>query len=108
LELPPAWRIHDIFHASLLSPYKETPEHGPNFSQPPPDIVDGEAEQEVERILGNRQTSRGQHLQYLVKWKGFPESDNEWVPLEHMHASEAIQEYHHHTKTIKPRAHNKE
>jgi hypothetical protein len=30
--LPAAWGIHDVFHASLLSPYHETTAHGPNFS----------------------------------------------------------------------------
>jgi hypothetical protein len=34
LELPASWRIHDVFHASLLSPYQETTAHGPNFSRP--------------------------------------------------------------------------
>jgi hypothetical protein len=32
LRLSMAWRIHDIFHASLLSPYREMTAHGPNFS----------------------------------------------------------------------------
>ena len=32
LQLPPSWNIHPMFHASLLSPYCETPLHGPNFS----------------------------------------------------------------------------
>jgi hypothetical protein len=27
LELPPAWKIFNTFHAALLSPYKETEEH---------------------------------------------------------------------------------
>jgi hypothetical protein len=31
LELPASWTIHDVFHASLLLPYRETPAHGPNF-----------------------------------------------------------------------------
>ena len=30
--LPPTWKIHDVFHATLLSPYRETNTHGPNFS----------------------------------------------------------------------------
>ena len=39
LKLPPQWRIHPVFHASLLMPYKETPIHGANFPEPPPDLV---------------------------------------------------------------------
>jgi hypothetical protein len=44
LQLPPSWSIHPVFHASLLSPYSETPSHGPNFSQPPPDLINDEEE----------------------------------------------------------------
>ena len=29
--IPPQWKIHPVFHASLLTTYKETLEHGPNF-----------------------------------------------------------------------------
>jgi hypothetical protein len=48
LQLPPSWNIHPVFHASLLSPYSETPLHGPNFSQPPPDLIGNEEEYKVE------------------------------------------------------------
>jgi hypothetical protein len=50
LQLPLIWIIHDIFHTSLLSPYSETLSHGPNFSQPPPDLIGGGEEYEVESI----------------------------------------------------------
>jgi hypothetical protein len=50
LNLPLMWGIHDIFHASLLSPYHETTQHGPNFSWPPLDLIEGEAEYEVKAI----------------------------------------------------------
>ena len=53
LKLPPTWKIHNVFHASLLSSYKETPTHGPNFPSPPPDLVNSEEEYEVERILAH-------------------------------------------------------
>jgi hypothetical protein len=54
LTLPKTWKIHNVFHASLLTPYKETPEHGPNFLEPPPEIIDDTPEWEVETILKHR------------------------------------------------------
>jgi hypothetical protein len=33
-QLPHSWGIHNVFHASLLSPYHETTAHGPNFARP--------------------------------------------------------------------------
>ena len=54
LELPLQWKIHPVFHASLLTPYIETSAHGPNYTRPPPDLVEGEVEWEVEAILAHR------------------------------------------------------
>ena len=51
LSLPAHWKIHNVFHASLLTPYCKTDQHGPNFLEPLPDIIEGEPEWEVERIL---------------------------------------------------------
>jgi hypothetical protein len=51
LTLPSQWRIHPVFHAALLSPYKENKTHGPNFIAPPPDIIDGKEEQKIEVII---------------------------------------------------------
>jgi len=41
LELPSGWKIHNVFHASLLTPYNETTKHGLNFLEPLPDLIDG-------------------------------------------------------------------
>ena len=54
LELPSQWKVHPVFHASLLTPYVETAAHGPNYTRPLPDLVEGEAEWEVEAILAHR------------------------------------------------------
>ena len=94
LQLPAAWTIHDVFHASLLTPYQETDQHGDNFTRPPPDLVQGEEEFEVESIRGHRSYGRAGELQYLVKWKGYPEADNSWEPAEQVFAPELIRQYH--------------
>ena len=93
MALPPQWKIHDVFHADLLTPYHETELHGPNFTRPPPDLIDGEEEYEVEEILQSRRFGRGRKVQYLVKWKGYPESENQWVDWNDVHADEVIVEF---------------
>ena len=94
LQLPPTWTIHDIFHASLLTPYHETIEHGPNYNRPPPKMVDGEEEFEVEAVMGHRFFGRGRKLQYLIKWKGYPVTNNTWESQEQVFAPRLIQGYH--------------
>ena len=54
LNLPMHLKIHDIFHADLLTPYKEMEQYGPAFLPLPPDLIDGEEEQEIESILDVR------------------------------------------------------
>jgi hypothetical protein len=82
-----------MFHVDLLTPYIETDFHGPNYTRPPPDLIDGEEEYEVEKILKSRCYGRGRKVQYLVKWKGYANSDNEWVNWDDMHADEALAEF---------------
>ncbi len=93
LKLPTQWSIHDVFHIDLLTPYRETNLHGSNYSRPAPDLVDNREEYEVEKILDSQQFSRGRKKQYLIKWKGYPDSDNEWVDKRDVHAPEAIREF---------------
>src|SRR4030088_994207 len=52
------WKIHDVFHASLLMPYKENEVHGPNYERPPPEIINDEPEWEVERIIRHKGTKK--------------------------------------------------
>lgn len=77
LEIPAGWGIHPVFHASLLRPYKETDAHGPNFERPPPELDEqGEKIYEVEEILHARKRGRG--IQFMIRWKGYP--DRTWEP----------------------------
>jgi len=94
LALPLSWGIHNTFHASLLLPYRETTTHGPNFERPPPDLIEDAEEYEVEAIVNHRRYGRQHHLQYLIKWKGYPSSDNTWEPEENVHAEDLVKEYH--------------
>jgi hypothetical protein len=93
LEIPQQWKIHNVFHANLLMPYKEMELHGPNFTRPPPDLINGEPEYEVEKILDAQPRGQGRKMHFLVKWKGYPMSDNSWEPKENLHADELITEF---------------
>ena len=53
LKLPKSWRIHDVFHATLLRSYKENEIYGENFTKPPPELLEGEEVYEVETILNH-------------------------------------------------------
>ena len=96
LILPATWQIHPVFHASLLSPYVETDAHGLNYSRPPPDLIGGEEFYEVEQIRDHQHHGRSRTLQYLIKWKGSPESDNTWEPADQVLAPDLLREYHKH------------
>jgi len=92
--LPASWRIHDVFYVSLLSPYHEMTTHSPNFMRPPPDLIGGEEEYEVKAILNHRCHGRSRTLQYLIKWKGYPHSDNTWEPADQVYAPNLTKSYH--------------
>jgi Chromo (CHRromatin Organisation MOdifier) domain len=93
VELPQQWKIHNVFHASLLTPYKETEEHGNNYTQPPPELVKGEEEYEVEQVLNSRRTGRTKKLQYLLQWKGYSRAHDSWQDATEVHAPELVAEY---------------
>jgi hypothetical protein len=77
LELPPHMKIHLVFHNSLLKPYHETKEHGLNHEKPTPKIVNGkEGHYEIEAILMAQPMCNKKSTQYLIKWKGYPASEN--------------------------------
>ena len=82
-----------MFHIDLLTPYRETAMHGPNYQRPSPELVNGEEEYVVEKILDSRLFGRGRQLQYLVKWEGYPDSDNQWVDKDDIFADEKVWEF---------------
>ena len=82
-----------MFHANLITAHKETELHGPNFTWPPPDLIDGEEEYKVEKIIDSKHKGKGRKLHYLIKRKGYPASDNSWEPAKNLKAEELIREY---------------
>jgi hypothetical protein len=103
LELPKRWRVHDVFHTTLLEPYRSSVKD----LRPPPLAatergfvdkfgtthevgydVDGNQvleDFEVEEIMGSQYSIDEDKVLYLVKWSGYPDV-SEWTeePLNHL------------------------
>jgi len=86
LELPVHWKVHDVFTADRLTPVQSGSNHFVRRREemaPPPVVVEGQEEREVERILRTRfrqlgGKAGGQVQEWLTKWKGLPHSHSQW------------------------------
>ena len=91
LELPKRWRVHNVFHTSLLEPYRASAKglHPPPIAVTDRSYVDrfgmehevgydvdGQQVLEdfkVEEIMGSENSTVRKKVLYLIKWKGYPE-----------------------------------
>jgi hypothetical protein len=89
LRLPAGTRAHDVFHSSMLKPYRS----GRGTPVPEPVIIDGEPEYVVERIISCRK--KRNKVEYLVKWMDCPLSESTWEPEGNMtNCSELVRKFH--------------
>ncbi|GAA5959299.1 hypothetical protein JCM10213_008100 [Rhodosporidiobolus nylandii] len=94
LSLPPNDKSHPVFHISKLKRYTANdPSSFPSREPPRPDPIDVDGEQEwtVEAIVDEK--GRGRALHYLVKWAGYPDSDNSWEPPANVKDTAALGEW---------------
>ena len=83
LSLPTAYKIHNVFHVSLLEPWKGRKGEEPALPMP---LAVEEDEWEVEKIVDSK-LQAGQRW-YLVAWAGWPEEYTSWEPEEHCRGAE--------------------
>jgi transposase InsO family protein len=72
--------------APMASPDPRTPDEEGSEDATPDDGI-----YEVEAILGKRR--RAGRAEYLVKWRGYPDSDNSWVPRDQFAIDNIVREY---------------
>ena len=95
LKLPIRYKsIHNVFHVSLLEPYRRR--SGEEPEEIAPDIIDSKEQWEVEKILDYKVDRRGgkEKHKYLVRWAGFTSADDQWVAEGDFALRELIDEYH--------------
>ena len=118
LKLPVTLMVHPVFNVSRLKPFVDGSHQFPERRQedrPAPELVDDGAEvYEVEKILDSRTNlfAGRRRTEFLVKWRGYPDSDNTWEPESHLlGAHDAVQDFlttnfvhpaHHHVPSLPP------
>ena len=92
--LPRSMRIHPIVNISHVKPYRARLPGQPVTAPGPSNVTeDCDEEYEVERIVDSHY--KGKHLEYLVHWKGWSDSDRTWEPVSNLgNATDAVQEFH--------------
>src|ERR1700676_446252 len=99
LDLPDDWisrkRIHPVFHVSLLKKYNSN--ESDSSTEEKQDIVemdDAEDSREyvVNKIISQRIT-KDKQVEYLVTWKGYPESEATWETTENVKDVKALDDF---------------
>ncbi|KAK3507869.1 hypothetical protein QTP70_002196 [Hemibagrus guttatus] len=96
LQLPPEYKIHPVFHVSLLKPHHPSvfPSTEPGEAEEPPLplITDEGSAYLVRDILDSRR--RGGRLEYLVDWEGYGPEERSWVPRNDVLDPTLLEDFH--------------
>ncbi|PKI57068.1 hypothetical protein CRG98_022572 [Punica granatum] len=86
VELPKKLKLHPIFHVSMLKPFQDDKEDPSRAeSSRAPIGTKAAYDRDVEQILADwvvRKRWCKPKCEYLIKWKGLPESKASWEPAE--------------------------
>ena len=112
MDLSNRWKIHPVFHVSLLEPYHASVRNDRRQEPPPPEEIEGELEWTVEKIIrselqqkrvrsgrGYRQEAK---LYYLVNWEGYPDNENTIEPADTLvqDIPELVERFHRENPTM--------
>ena len=95
LSLPDDWKIHPVFHVSLLRDWKSATVHEDCAVSQHDALEIEEPYWEVERILRWRKVKRKNKIikEYLVLWKGFPIDEASWILPEQFVQPRLLQQF---------------
>ena len=89
LLFPKTGKTHPVFHAYVLTPYKENAVHEQNFPMPPPDFINGKKAYEIEKVIRHC-GSPTSHF-FLIQWIGYLAKEDSWIPEWNLkHAKSAL------------------
>ena len=92
LDLPGSFKLHPVFHTSMLKPHFDGKQQFPErdaTAEPPPLWHEGvHPVYEIESVIGKKAArsapiagaAAGPLYDYLVKWRGHPDSEAKWFP----------------------------
>jgi hypothetical protein len=80
LELPPLWKIHDVFHVSVLSEVKPDTILDCRNLAPPPIKVNDEDFWVMEKYIDACWFCN--HFQFKIRWEGFTREHDTWENME--------------------------
>ena len=102
LQLPETWKMHPVFHISLLKPWRTSTWSSPVNLQPEDVEPATEPVYEVEKLLRWRWVTEGRkrYREFLVTWTGYPLEEAMWIPEKNFTYPKLIKQMMKHDKPV--------